>query len=317
MSLFNNITFQHPLFLLLLLLIPILGLWHYFKKPELGLNLILPSLESLTRVSSIRGKFLFLLPLLKALSYSCIVLALARPQLTLKEEEVDAEGIDIIISMDTSSSMLDRDFRPNRIEVSKKLAAEFVTKRKYDRIGLVVFAAEAFTQCPLTTDHAIVRSFIKSLQCGMLEDGTAIGMGLASAVNRLKESEAKSKVIILLTDGLNSEGYINPETAADIAKEFEIKIYTIGIGRTGRFRNSIDEPLLQSVSNKTGGRYFRAKSETALAEIYDYIDQLEKTKVEINTFKRYSEEFRRFLVWGLFFLGLEFLLKNTLLKTFP
>jgi Ca-activated chloride channel family protein len=244
-------------------------------------------------------------------------LALARPQLTLKEEEVNAEGIDIIISMDTSSSMLNRDFRPNRIEASKKMAAEFVTKRKYDRIGLVVFAAEAFTQCPLTTDHAVIRSFISSLQCGMLEDGTAIGMGLASAVNRLKESEAKSKIIILLTDGLNSEGYINPDTAADIAKEFGIKIYTIGIGRAGRFKNSIDEPLLNAIAQKTGGLYYRAQSEAALSQIYDQIDQLEKTKVEINTFKRYSEEFRRFLTWGLIFLGLEYLLKYTLLKTFP
>lgn len=317
MSILGNISFQHPLYLLLLLLIPIIGLWHYYKRPDRVISLTLPSLDALTRVSSIRGKLLFLIPLLRALAYTCIILALARPQLTLKEEEINAEGIDIIISMDTSSSMLDRDFRPNRIEVSKKLAAEFVTKRQHDRIGLVVFAAEAFTQCPLTTDHAVVRSFIKSLQCGMLEDGTAIGMGLASAVNRLKESEAKSRIIILLTDGLNSEGYINPETAADIAQEFGIKIYTIGIGKPGRFRNSIDEPLLRSVSEKTGGQYFRAQSESALAQIYDYIDQLEKTKVEVKTFKRYSEEFRRFLFWTLIFLGLEYLLKFTILKTFP
>lgn len=317
MSILGNISFQHPLYLLLLLLIPIIGLWHYYKKPDREIRLTLPSLDALTGVSSFRGKLLFLIPLLRTLAFTCIVLALARPQLTLKEEEINAEGIDIIISMDTSSSMLDRDFRPNRIEVSKKLAAEFVTKRKHDRIGLVVFAAEAFTQCPLTTDHAVVRSFIKSLQCGMLEDGTAIGMGLASAVNRLKESEAKSRIIILLTDGLNSEGYINPETAADIAKEFGIKIYTIGIGKPGRFRNSIDEPLLRSVSEKTGGQYFRAQSESALAEIYNYIDQLEKTKVEVKTFKRYSEEFRRFLFWALIFLGLEYLLKFTILKTFP
>ncbi len=317
MNLLRNISFQNPEFLLLLLLIPIIGLWYYFKKPEKNINLILPSLASLSDVSSFRGKLLFLIPLLRTLALGAIVLALARPQLTLKEEEINADGIDIIISMDTSSSMLARDFKPNRIEVSKNLAADFVSKRKYDRIGLVVFAAEAFTQCPLTTDHEVIKRFIKSLQCGMLEDGTAIGMGLASAVNRLKESKSKSKVIILLTDGLNSEGYIDPQTAADIAKEFDIKIYTIGIGRPSRFRNSIDEPLLRSVAEKTGGQYFRAQSESALAEIYDYIDQLEKTKIEISTFKRYSEEFRMFLFWALIFLAIEFFLKNTLLRTFP
>jgi len=314
---FGDIYLKNPEFLLLFLLIPLIGLYFYFKKPDRNLKMLLPSLESLSNITSIRGKLLPLIPILRILAFSTFVIALARPQLALKEEEITAEGIDIMMAMDVSTSMLNTDFPPTRIEVSKYLAADFVSKREYDRIGLVVFAGESFTQCPLTTDHRVVKNFIKSLQCGMLEDGTAIGMGLASAVNRLKESEVESKIVILLTDGVNNKGYIDPQTAADIAQEFGIKIYTIGIGRGGFFGSSIDEKLLNAIAKQTGGRYFRAKSESALIEIYEYIDQLEKTEINVNSFKRYSEEYRNFFFWGLIFLALEFILKNTLLRTFP
>jgi len=314
---YGDVYLKNPEFLILLLLIPIIGLIFYLKKPDRDLKMLLPSLKSLDGISSIRGKLLPLIPILRTLAFIAFVIALARPQLALKEEEITADGIDIMMAMDVSTSMLNTDFPPTRIEVSKYLAVDFISKRKYDRIGLVVFAGESFTQCPLTTDHRVVKNFIKSLQCGMLEDGTAIGMGLASAVNRLKDSEVKSKIIILLTDGVNNKGYIDPQTAADIAQEFGIKIYTIGIGKGGFFGNSIDEKLLNEIAKQTGGKYFRARSEQALLDIYEYIDKLEKTEINVNSFKRYSEEYRSFFFWGLLFLALEYILKNTILRTFP
>ena len=313
----GDLYLKNPEFLLLLLLIPAIGIYFFLRKPDRSLKMLLPSLKSLDGISSWRGKLLPLLPILRTLAFTLFVIALARPQLVLKEEEITADGIDIMMAMDVSTSMLNTDFAPSRIEVSKSLAVDFISKRKYDRIGLVVFAGESFTQCPLTTDHRVVQNFIKSLQCGMLEDGTAIGMGLASAVNRLKESEVKSKIVILLTDGVNTGGYIDPQTAADIAQEFDIKVYTIGIGRGGFFGKSIDEKLLNEIAKQTGGQYFRAKSESALLQIYDYIDNLEKTEININSFKRYSEEYRKFFLWGLILLGLEFIFRKTILRTFP
>ena len=235
---------------------------------------------------------------------------------------------------DLSSSMLAQDFKPDRLEVSKRVAADFVEKREYDRIGLSVFSGEAFTQCPLTTDHRIVKEFLASLRCGILDDGTAIGMGLATGVNRLKESDAKSKVVILLTDGVNNAGYIKPLTASEIAREFEVKVYTIGVGSTGdaltpvsrrsdgRYifglaRVEIDEDLLQQIADMTGGKYFRATSAESLERIYAEIDQLEKTEIEVTTIKRYSEEFHRFALGGLILLLLELLLRYTVFKTIP
>jgi Ca-activated chloride channel family protein len=263
-----------------------------------------------------------------------MVIALARPQLTLKEEEIKAEGIDIIMVMDISSSMLAQDFQPDRLQVSKAVAKEFIDKREYDRIGLVVFAGESFTQCPLTTDHRVVKDFLDGLQCGLLDDGTAIGMGLASAVNRLKDSDAKSKVVILLTDGVNNSGYIKPITAAEIAKELETKVYTIGVGSRGQALSpvsrrsdgryifgmanvEIDEALLNQIAEMTGGNYYRATDESSLMAIYDEIDKLEKTEMEITTFKRYSEEFRRFLIIGLLLFLVETLLRLSIFKTLP
>jgi len=332
--LFPNIEFVHPWFLLLLLLIPLIWFWQYVKNKKADTYFTLPSLEPILEIKTIRSTIAPWMPVLRALSFIFLIIALARPQLALKEEEVKAEGIDIMLIMDLSSSMLAQDFKPDRLEVSKEVGKEFVDKRTYDRLGLVVFAGESFTQCPLTTDHRVVKDFLSELSCGLLEDGTAIGMGLASAVNRLKESEAESKVVILLTDGVNNAGYIAPNTAAEIAKEFDIKVYTIGVGSIGQAlspvsrrsdgryifgmaRVEIDEELLQNIANMTGGKYYRATSAQSLEAIYAEIDQLEKTEIDVTVFKKYSEEFGKFMVWGLGFLFLEILLRLTLLKTLP
>jgi len=332
--LFPNIEFVNPYILVLLLLIPIIGLWQRWKNKKTEAYFTLPSLESIEHIRSLRSRLVPFIPLLRALSLAAFIIALARPQLALKEEEIKAEGIDIMLIMDLSSSMLAQDFKPDRLQVSKKVAKDFVDKRPYDRLGLVVFAGESFTQCPLTTDHRVVKDFLDNLQCGLLDDGTAIGMGLASAVNRLKESEAESKVVILLTDGVNNAGYIKPNTAAEIAKEFDIKVYTIGVGSVGKAlspisrrsdgkyvfgmaRVEIDEALLRNISAMTGGKYYRATSEESLQAIYAEIDQLEKTEIDVTVFKKYSEEFRKFLVWGFGFLLLEILLSLTLLRTLP
>ena len=334
MSLFNNIEFGHPWFLLLLLLIPILFYYNYRRKQKAHVEIPLPSLEAIKDITSIRSVLLKYLPLLRALSYAALVIALARPQTSLKEEDIKAEGIDICLAIDLSSSMLARDFQPDRLEVSKKVASDFVNKREFDRVGLVVFAGESFTQCPLTTDHTILNNFLSDLKCGFLVDGTAIGMGLASAVNRLKDSDTKSKVIILLTDGVNNTGYVRPKQAAEIAKEYNMKVYTIGVGSTGnaltpvsrrsdgeyvfgRARVQIDEALLEEISTMTGGKYYRATSEEALQQIYDEINTLEKTEMQITTIKRYSEEFRKFLWAGLILLLLEMILKYIFLRAIP
>lgn len=333
-SLFPNIEFVNPYVLVLLLLIPIIGLWQRWKKKKTESFFTLPSLESIEHIRTFRSRLVPLMPLLRALALAAFIIALARPQLALKEEEVKAEGIDIMLIMDLSSSMLAQDFKPDRLQVSKRVAKDFVDKRPYDRLGLVVFAGESFTQCPLTTDHRVVKDFLDNLQCGLLDDGTAIGMGLASAVNRLKESESESKVVILLTDGVNNAGYIKPGTAAEIAKEYEIKVYTIGVGSIGKAlspisrrsdgkyvfgmaRVEIDEELLRNISAMTGGKYYRATSEESLQAIYAEIDQLEKTEIDVTVFKRYSEEFRKFLVWGFGFLILEIILRLTVLRTLP
>jgi Ca-activated chloride channel family protein len=331
---FRSLTFEVPQLLILLGVIPLLGYWYYSRQRHEQVRLQISSIQSIKHLSNWRSKLWPYLPWLKAASAAAMVIALARPQLTLKEEEVNAEGIDIMLIMDISSSMLAQDFQPDRLEVSKAVAKEFVDKRQYDRLGLVVFAGESFTQCPLTTDHRVVKDFLDGLQCGMLEDGTAIGMGLASAVNRLKDSEAKSKVAILLTDGVNNSGYVKPLTAAEIAKQMATRVYTIGVGSRGQALSpvsrrsdgryifgmanvEIDEKLLDEMASMTGGKYYRATDQTSLEAIYAEIDVLEKTKIEITTFKRYSEEFRPFLLFGLGLLMIEWVMRMTLFKTLP
>lgn len=330
---FEDITFINPYWFLGLLLIPVMGVWYFSQGSKRYANLNLPSLEAFTQ-SSWRGKFRILLPILRMLTVASLIVAMARPQETLKEQEITADGVDIVLVMDLSSSMLAQDFNPDRLEVSKKVASDFVDKRQYDRIGLAVFAGEAFTQCPLTTDHRVLKEFLDGLQCGILEDGTAIGMGLSTAINRLKDSEAKSKIVILLTDGDNNAGYIKPLTAAEIAREIGVKVYTIGVGSRGSARTPIrrrsngdyvfglaevkfDEELLKQLSEMTGGQYFRAIDEQSLEQIYQTIDQLEKTKIEVTTIKRYSEEFDIFALLGIIFLVLEILLRYTVFRTIP
>lgn len=332
---FSDISFKSPWLLLLLLLLPLIFWLRSRYGPNLYPVIRLSRSKSFAGHNSLRARIRDpLLLLLRLFALAALIIALARPQHIFKEEEINAEGIDIVLSMDLSSSMLARDFKPDRLQVSKDVAVDFVEKRPYDRIGLVVFAGEAYTQCPLTTDHAILSDFLKKLECGFLADGTAIGMGLATAVNRLKESESKSKVIILLTDGDNNEGYIQPLTAAQLAEEFGIKIYTIGVGSTGdalapvnRTANGqylfglmpvkIDEDLLREIAELTGGEYFRATSRESLEAIYNDIDQLEKTKIEVSTFKRYSEAFFPFALAAIIALVLELFLRNTFLRTFP
>ncbi len=330
----KNLEFVNPELLLLLLLIPAIAVWFFVKKKDQHVSIKMSNLESIANISTIRSTLRRYLPLLRALALAALVIALARPRQTLKEEDIKAEGIDICLVMDLSSSMLAQDFKPDRLEVSKRVASDFVSKREHDRIGLSVFSGEAFTQCPLTTDHRVVKEFLASLRCGMLEDGTAIGMGLATAVNRLKESESKSKVVILLTDGVNNAGYIKPITASEIAREFEVKVYTIGVGSTGDAltpvsrrsdgkyifglaRVEIDEELLAEIATMTGGKYFRATSAESLERIYAEIDQLEKTEIEVTTLKRYSEEFHHFALWGLILLVIELFLRYTVFKTIP
>ena len=330
----TNYEFMHPYFLILLLALPLLWWYKYKRAANKTVKLKLPHVSSFTKVDTWKTKLNRILPYLKILAIAAFIIALARPRSILKEEEVKAEGIDIMLVMDLSSSMLARDFDPNRLEVSKQTAIEFIEKRPYDRIGLVVFAGESFTQSPLTTDHRIVKDFLSSLESGILEDGTAIGMGLASAVNRLKTSESDSKVVILLTDGVNNKGYIKPMTAAEIAKELNVKVYTIGVGtmgnalspvsrrQDGRYifdiaRVEIDEELLAEISKLTGARYYRATDENSLAQIYSEIDALEKTEIEVKVYKKYTEEFRFFLLLGFIALTVEWLLRNSILKRFP
>jgi Ca-activated chloride channel homolog len=280
-------------------------------------------------IKSWRSRFFPYLPWLLILSMVLIVVALARPRKTLVDDPITGQGIDIVISIDVSLSMLARDFDPNRLEASKEVATSFIDKRKNDRIGFVIFSGESFDQCPLTFDHEIVKMFISSIETGILKDGTAIGLGLASAVNRLKDSDAKSKVAILLTDGVNNSGNIDPYTAIELAKTYGVKVYTIGVGSNGvvempngvnQFgeimytmgRGEIDEALLQNIAQQTGGQYFRAVDQTSLISIYDEIDRLEKTEIETNITKQYKEYFRPWLIAAALFFLVWWILRMTL-----
>jgi len=337
MSFFSNIQFVNPWFFLLLPVIVGVFVWFYLRRKIYFPRLNMSTLQGVEGVSSLRSQMGFLPPVLRFLSLCALTVAMARPQSVLQEEEVKAEGIDIVLVMDLSSSMLAQDFKPDRLTVSKAVAGDFVRGRKYDRIGLAAFAGEAYTQAPLTTDHGVILEFLNpeaGLQCGRLQDGTAIGMGLTTAVNRLKDSEAESKVVILLTDGVNNAGYVKPVMAAEIAQEFDVKVYTIGVGSTGdaytpvtrtangqyRYglsRVEIDEKLLTKISNMTNGKYYRATNVESLQRIYASIDQLEKTEIEVSILKRYQDKFYPFAFFGLICLCIEMLLKYTLLRSIP
>lgn len=279
-----------------------------------------------------RSRVRMRLPLLRPLALALLCLAMARPQLKWQEEIVKADALDIVMTMDISLSMLSRDFVPDRLAVAKRVAAEFVRKRPHDRIGLVAFAAEAFTQCPLTSDKGVVQTFIRDLQIGRLEHGTAIGMGLATAVNRLKDSPSPSKLVILLTDGENNAGYIAPLDAAEIAQTFGVRVYTIGIGSEGVVMSPegqnpdgtyffaprlmhFDTELLEEIAAMTKGRFYRAESEADLQGIYDEIDRLEKTKIEVKTLQRSKEIFHWPVGIALFLLLLDFLVRRVWLRS--
>lgn len=281
-----------------------------------------------------RARFRFVLPLLRVLALAFLFIALARPQAGTENREVSSEGIDIMLALDVSGSMKAEDFKPqNRLYVAKEEIKKFVEKRISDRIGLVVFSKSSFTQCPLTLDYGVLLNFLDQVKFGMIEDGTAIGMALANSVNRLRESPAKSKVIILLTDGINNAGEIDPLTAAGVAKTMDVKIYAIGVGKPGNamypvddpifgkryvyLPNEIDEETLRKIAEKTGGKYFRARSEKELEEIYTEIDQMEKTEVKVSEYVQYRELFIVFVYFGLAFLVLEMLLSQTVFRKIP
>lgn len=325
-------TFANPYyFLLLLLLIPMIG-WYIWKLRKSQASLQLSSSHGFDKTPTSYKVYLRHLPFVfRVLALSLLVVALARPQSTNSWDKSTTEGIDIMMSLDISSSMLALDLKPDRLQAAKEVAASFIAGRPTDNIGLVVFAAESFTQCPLTTDHAVLLNLLKDVECGMIDDGTAIGHGIATAVSRLKDSQAKSKVIILLTDGTNNRGEIAPVTAAEIAKSFGIRVYTIAVGTIGEapyphpytpggFINipvEIDEKTLTQIAQITGANYFRATNTKALKGIYEEIDQLEKTKISVQTYNKKTEEFGLFAMGALLLLLLELLMRYTILKNIP
>lgn len=331
----SNFELLNPEFLWLLILIPFLSIWYFFTRKKDAAILTVPSIKGFQTKPSFVSKLKPALYVLRLLALVAIIVALARPRnVSVSKRTKSNKGIDIVMAIDVSASMLARDLRPNRLEALKKVAVAFVNKRPNDRIGIVVYAGESFTQTPITSDKSIVKRTIDRLQWGQLDGGTAIGMGLGSGVNRLKDSKAKSKVIILLTDGVNNSGNIDPRTATELAKELGIKVYTIGIGtngmadfpwskdpRTGQlnFRKQqveIDEKLLKEIAKETNGKYFRATNNDKLAQIYAEIDKLEKTKIEEFKYYNYQEMYRILVFLALSLLLLEFLLKNTLFKSF-
>lgn len=328
------IEFANPWFFWLLLLLPLMVWWYIRMHKKQQASLKVSSLEGLKKMpASWKVRFRPVLLVLRLLAVALLVTALARPQSSNVKENINSEGIDIVICLDVSGSMLAEDFQPNRIEAAKKVAINFVENRPSDRIGLVIFAGESFTMCPITTDHAVLENQIRKVKSGTLEDGTAIGMGLATAVERLKKSDAKSKVIILLTDGVNNTGLIDPLTALEIVKAFGIRVYTVGIGTHGvapypvplpnggvqmqDMQVQIDEALLQKIAKQTGGEYFRATGNTSLSDIYSRIDKMEKTRLEITSFKRYAELFFPLAIAALLLLSLEVVLRYTVFRSLP
>ena len=328
---FKNITFGQPWFLLLLAVIPVL-IWWYAAKNNKRQGSIIISDVSAKGLSSWKTSFRHLPFVFRLLAIIFIIAAIARPQTMFEEQNAEGEGVDIVLCIDVSGSMTAQDLTPNRLEAAKNVAIDFVNKRLTDRIAIVIFSGESFTQCPLTTDHAVLISAIENIRNGLLEDGTAIGSGLGTSVDRLRTSKSKSKLVILLTDGENNGGLIDPQTAKEIAKAFQIKVYTIGVGTDGyapqpvntpmgivmqQGKVSIDEKLLKEIATETGGKYFRAKDNEGLTGIYDEINGLEKSKVEITSRTRYTEKFFPFVIAALALLFLEMLLKFTVFRKFP
>lgn len=329
---YQHIYFAQPAFFGLLILVPLLVWWELKRSNQKQATVVVSSVSSFRGLRSWKN---FLRPVLfvfRLLTLCCLIIALARPQTRNDEQLVTGEGIDIVLCLDISGSMLAQDFTPNRMEAAKNVASEFIDHRPTDRIGLVIFSGESFTMCPLTTDRNVLKSQLFTVQSGLLEDGTAIGSGLATGVDRLRNSPSKSKVIILLTDGENNGGLIDPNTAKEIAKSVGVKVYTVGMGTEGfapvpiqtatgvimqREKVNIDEKLLTQIATETGGKYYRAKDNESLKGIYDEINRLEKSKIEVSNIRRYSEQFYPFALAGAIFLLLELLLRWTVLRKFP
>ena len=329
-----NFEFADPAFLWLLLAVPALAWWYFRRRARRGGSLVYSDLAAVRRADIRRGgRRRHVLPVLRLLALTALVVAFARPRAGVTSENVLTEGIDIVLVLDISSSMLAEDLEPNRIDAAKQVAADFVSGRLNDRIGLVVFAGQAFTQVPLTLDYGVVRDLMAELDVGMVEDGTAVGMGLATAIKRLNESVAESKVVVLLTDGRSNRGEIDPLTAAQMAQALGVRVYTIGAGSRGTARVPVDDPLmgrryatvrvdvdeetLAEVASITGGQYFRATDTESLASIYQEIDELETTEIEVRNFTRYTELFHFPLAAGLLLLLIETGLANTVLRKLP
>ena len=325
-------TFQNPKILFSLLLIPLLIAWYIWRHKRQEVHIQLSSILPFRTKKSKKLFFMHIPFILRLLVLSFLIIALARPQSINHWNRRTTEGLDIMIALDVSGSMLAEDFKPNRLEAAKNVAIEFVSDRHDDRIGLVLFSGESFTQCPLTTDKAVLINLFKSIQHGMIQDGTAIGLGLANAISRIKDSDSKSKVIILLTDGTNNMGDIDPITAAEIAQTFNIRVYTIGVGTRGeaiypqptpfgiqriRVPVDIDEDVLKQIANMTGGAYFRATDNNKLREIYQEIDKMEKTKSDVEEFSKKTEEYTLFAAIAFLLLLIEILLRTLVLRKIP
>lgn len=330
---YKALTFGNPGFLFLLLVIPLLVVWYFYRKKRYTADLQVSSTEGFAMVGRNLKFFAYHgLYVLRLLAVILLIIALARPQTSLSRQDISVEGIDLILALDVSGSMLAMDFKPDRLEAAKDLAIEFIDGRPNDRIGLVIFSGETFTQCPLTTDHAVLKNLFRDIRSGMIDDGTALGDGLATAVNRLRGSKAVSKVIILLTDGVNNMGSLDPRSAAEIAKLYGIRIYTIGVGSMGQapypvqtpfgmqtqmMEVKIDEALLMEVAKGTDGKYFRATNNEKLRSIYQEIDKMEKSKIDVTEFRRKKEEFFPLVLLAFIFIGLEMLLRYMYLKNIP
>ncbi|MGB3947358.1 MAG: VWA domain-containing protein [Bacteroidia bacterium] len=334
-SFFNDITFANKELLWLLLVIPAIIAWYIWKNKTFSAEIKISTISSFNGIKKSTKYYLrHSIIALRLLAIVLLIIVLARPQSRSSWKDVKTEGIDILMSLDISGSMLAKDFKPNRLEAAKEVAVDFIDSRPNDRIGLVIFSGESFTQCPLTTDHAVVKNLFSGIRTGMVKDGTAIGNGLATAVSRVKDSKAKSKVVILLTDGVNNQGSVAPLTAAEIAKAFGVRVYTIGVGTIGKALApvamypdgsyqygyvdvNIDEKTLSEISDMTGGKYFRATDNKKLKEIYQEIDRLEKTIFEEKNFTNKAEHFLPFAISATILLLIEFLLKNTVFKSVP
>ena len=323
----HNITFAHPWLLLGLLAVPLMVAYYIWRYHKQEAALQHSDIDVFTGIGkTLRVRLRWLPYALRTLAVAALVVALARPQSFLNRQQMTVEGIDIVMAMDISGSMLAEDFRPNRLEAAKQVAAEFIDGRKNDRMSLVVFAGEAYTQVPLTVDHRVLLSQLEKVKSGIVRDGTALGDGLATAVNRIKDSEAKSKVIILLTDGVNNQGSIDPQNAAEIAALYGIRLYTIGVGSRGKapfpFRDQfgrvhyqnidveIDETLMQQMAEATDdGRYFRATDKKALKEIFSQIDEMEKSKIDVTQYSQTRDEYAPWLWLALLALAAEMLIR--------